>query len=57
MWHIMVKVADKLPISLRGNESFTKKFNALVWSEVIEPAEFEKRCNAIISEFDLTGIK
>ncbi|KAH6770461.1 hypothetical protein C2S52_015264 [Perilla frutescens var. hirtella] len=54
MWHIMLKIPDKVPIILRKNEVFTKKFNAIVWSDLIEPLEFEERWGGIINEFGLT---
>lgn len=57
MWHIMVKVAEKLPVSLRANGDFSKKFNALVWSDIIDPKQFEQGWNSIMDEFDLTSHK
>ncbi|XP_047943097.1 protein FAR1-RELATED SEQUENCE 5-like [Salvia hispanica] len=37
MWHIMNKVADKLPKNMLGSEELKKELNACVWSELIEP--------------------
>ncbi|XP_042059490.1 protein FAR1-RELATED SEQUENCE 5-like [Salvia splendens] len=48
MWHIMVKVSDKLPKSLLGNEDFKKELNACVWSDLLEPDEFDIIWNDIM---------
>ncbi|KAH6797045.1 hypothetical protein C2S52_021599 [Perilla frutescens var. hirtella] len=54
MWHIMLKVLDKVPAHLRKNELFREKFNNIVWSDFIEPVEFEKKWEKIMVEFGLT---
>ncbi|XP_042036907.1 protein FAR1-RELATED SEQUENCE 5-like [Salvia splendens] len=41
MWHVMNKVADKLPKNMLGSEELKKELNACVWSELIEPDAFE----------------
>ncbi|KAH6784018.1 hypothetical protein C2S52_008977 [Perilla frutescens var. hirtella] len=54
MWHIMLKVSDKVLAHLRKNELFREKFNNIVWSDFIEPVEFEKKWEEIMVEFGLT---
>ncbi|KAH6769746.1 hypothetical protein C2S52_014549 [Perilla frutescens var. hirtella] len=54
MWHIMLKVPDKVVAHLRKNELFREKFNNIVWSDFIEPVEFEKKWEEIMVEFGLT---
>ncbi|KAH6780797.1 hypothetical protein C2S52_012034 [Perilla frutescens var. hirtella] len=54
MWHIMLKVPDKVPAHLRKNDLFRGKFNNIVWSNFIEPIEFEKKWEEIMVEFGLT---
>ncbi|XP_042059485.1 protein FAR1-RELATED SEQUENCE 5-like [Salvia splendens] len=52
MWHIMEKVAEKVPKSLLGNGDF-KELNSCVWSELIEPTEFEDTWHKIMEEYEL----
>ncbi|KAH6806080.1 hypothetical protein C2S51_030911 [Perilla frutescens var. frutescens] len=54
MWHIMLKVPEKVPSHLRKDELFTERFNASVWTDLIEPLEFEQKWKDIIEDFDLT---
>ncbi|KAL6581832.1 hypothetical protein OROMI_005846 [Orobanche minor] len=56
MWHIMKKVAKKIPVSLTENEGFSKKFNDIVWSETIQPVDFEIQWNEVIEEYGLLDI-
>lgn len=53
MWHIMLKVADKIPVSLRENEGFAERFSDIVWSEYIDSADFDIKWNGILEEFGL----
>ncbi|XP_074313858.1 protein FAR1-RELATED SEQUENCE 5-like [Silene latifolia] len=50
MWHIM----NKVPVKYGGNAidltDFTKKLNAIVWDENIEPDEFDMRWCEIMKE-------
>ncbi|KAL6579405.1 hypothetical protein OROMI_009621 [Orobanche minor] len=55
MWHIMKKLPEKTPQRLKQDDSFRKKINDLVWSEVMEPITFEKEWDDMINEFDLMG--
>ncbi|XP_042059398.1 protein FAR1-RELATED SEQUENCE 4-like [Salvia splendens] len=56
MWHIMVKVSDKLPKSLLGSEDFKKEFNACVWSDLLEPDEFNIIWNDIMERYGLEDV-
>lgn len=53
MWHIMEKVPDKVPMNLKKDESFLKRLNEVVWSEVHEPFEFEKNWEELMHESGL----
>lgn len=55
MWHIMEKVSVKIPQHLKNNEHFRPALNALVWSEMIEPDEFEEQWENMVTEFGLVG--
>ncbi|XP_042022980.1 protein FAR1-RELATED SEQUENCE 5-like [Salvia splendens] len=55
MWHIMAKVAEKVPKSLLGNTNFKKDLNLCVWSELIEPTEFEDKWKNVMETYDLVG--
>nr|KAJ0194759.1 hypothetical protein LSAT_V11C700366360 [Lactuca sativa] len=52
MLHIMKKQA-KVTDDLFKNKDFKKRFNKLVWSMHIKPAEFEKKWELIINELNL----
>ncbi|XP_042027164.1 protein FAR1-RELATED SEQUENCE 5-like [Salvia splendens] len=56
MWHIMVKVSDKLPKSLLGNEDFKKELNACVWSDLLQPDEFDIIWNDIMERYGLEDV-
>ncbi|XP_047949193.1 protein FAR1-RELATED SEQUENCE 5-like [Salvia hispanica] len=55
MWHIMNKVADKLPKNMLGSEELKKELNACVWSELIEPDAFEESWHAIMERYGLAN--
>ncbi|XP_042039365.1 protein FAR1-RELATED SEQUENCE 5-like [Salvia splendens] len=55
MWHVMNKVADKLPKNMLGSEQLKKELNACVWSELIEPDAFEETWHAIMERYGLTN--
>ncbi|XP_042023053.1 protein FAR1-RELATED SEQUENCE 5-like [Salvia splendens] len=57
MWHIMAKVAEKVPKSLIGNTDFKKDLNLCVWSELIEPTEFEDKWMNVMETYDLVGFE
>ena len=52
MWHILMKLPEKVGPILRNNEDFKPKFMARVWGSET-PDEFESRWSSIISEFGL----
>ncbi|XP_042067262.1 protein FAR1-RELATED SEQUENCE 4-like [Salvia splendens] len=56
MWHIMIKVSDKLPKSLLGSEDIKKEFNACVWSDLLEPDEFDIIWNYIMERYGLEDV-
>ncbi|XP_022003398.1 protein FAR1-RELATED SEQUENCE 1-like [Helianthus annuus] len=43
MWHIMKKVADKVGHELCNNDDFKRKMCDIVWTNSIEPEEFERQ--------------
>ncbi|XP_042044878.1 protein FAR1-RELATED SEQUENCE 4-like [Salvia splendens] len=53
MWHIMFKVVEKLPKNLLGNEDLKKELNNCVWSELIEPEEFDEEWNKVMEKMGL----
>ncbi|XP_042029974.1 protein FAR1-RELATED SEQUENCE 5-like [Salvia splendens] len=52
----MVKVSDKLPKFLLGSEDFKKEFNACVWSDLLEPDEFNIIWNDIMEGYGLEDV-
>ncbi|XP_047949098.1 protein FAR1-RELATED SEQUENCE 5-like [Salvia hispanica] len=53
MWHIMHKLANKVPSQLLRDEDFKKEFNACVWSDLLEPDEFEEEWNRVVERYGL----
>ncbi|XP_047949651.1 protein FAR1-RELATED SEQUENCE 5-like [Salvia hispanica] len=53
MKHIMFKVLEKLPKNLLGNEDLKKELNNCVWSELIEPEEFDEARNKVMEKYGL----
>ncbi|XP_057793001.1 protein FAR1-RELATED SEQUENCE 5-like [Salvia miltiorrhiza] len=53
MWHIMMKVAQKLPISLRDNAELTSGLYEVAWLEFDEPADFEEKWFEVINDYGL----
>ncbi|XP_047953316.1 protein FAR1-RELATED SEQUENCE 5-like [Salvia hispanica] len=56
MWHIMHKLASKVPGRLLRDEDFKKEFNACVWSDLLEPDEFEEEWNGVIERYELEDV-
>ncbi|XP_042051739.1 protein FAR1-RELATED SEQUENCE 5-like [Salvia splendens] len=56
MWHIMHKLAVKVPNRLLRDDEFKKEFNACVWSDLLEPGEFEEEWNRLIEHHHLEDI-
>ncbi|XP_042041333.1 protein FAR1-RELATED SEQUENCE 5-like [Salvia splendens] len=56
MWHIMHKLANKVPNRLLRDDEFKKEFNACVWSDLVEPDEFEDEWNRLVEQHQLEDI-
>ncbi|XP_042038458.1 protein FAR-RED IMPAIRED RESPONSE 1-like [Salvia splendens] len=55
--HIVVHyAATKLPNRLLRDDDFKKKFNACVWSDLLEPDEFEEEWNRLVEHHKLEDI-
>ncbi|KAH6794925.1 hypothetical protein C2S52_005402 [Perilla frutescens var. hirtella] len=55
MWHIMMKVPEKAPHTLRKDESFMKRLSDVVWSDYNEPSDFDLKWNNIMVDYCLTN--
>ncbi|XP_047949143.1 protein FAR1-RELATED SEQUENCE 5-like [Salvia hispanica] len=55
-WGIKLAGEDKLPKSLLGNEDFKKELNACVWSDLLEPDEFDIIWNDIMERYGLEDV-
>ncbi|XP_076907518.1 protein FAR1-RELATED SEQUENCE 5-like [Bidens hawaiensis] len=53
MWHIMKKIADKVGPAWCNNEHFKLRICNIVWTDSIEPDEFEMKWHEIVNEFGL----
>ncbi|XP_042056280.1 protein FAR1-RELATED SEQUENCE 5-like [Salvia splendens] len=53
MWHIMHKLATKVPNRLLRDEAFKKEFSACVWSDLLEPDEFEEEWKRVVESHGL----
>ncbi|XP_057793198.1 protein FAR1-RELATED SEQUENCE 5-like [Salvia miltiorrhiza] len=53
MWHITMKLAEKLPSRLNKDPEFKTNFDNIVWSEFNEPDVFEEHWQNMIDEYDL----
>ncbi|XP_042038404.1 protein FAR1-RELATED SEQUENCE 5-like [Salvia splendens] len=56
MWHIMHKLAVKVPNRLLRDDDFKKEFNVCVWSDLVEPDEFEEEWNRLVEHHKLENI-
>ncbi|XP_041995605.1 protein FAR1-RELATED SEQUENCE 5-like [Salvia splendens] len=56
MWHIMHKLATKVPNRLLRDEDFKKEFNAYVWSDLLGPDEFEDEWNSVVQCHGLENV-
>ncbi|XP_042035104.1 protein FAR1-RELATED SEQUENCE 5-like [Salvia splendens] len=56
MWHIMHKLANKVPNRLLRDDEFKKEFNACVWSDLVEPDEFEEEWNRLVEHHRLEDV-
>ncbi|XP_074315185.1 protein FAR1-RELATED SEQUENCE 5-like [Silene latifolia] len=57
MWHIMKKVTDKVGSTICKETDFLSRLNNVVWSEDLEPEEFEENWDKVIRDFSLEGNK
>ncbi|XP_047947257.1 protein FAR1-RELATED SEQUENCE 5-like [Salvia hispanica] len=57
MWHIMLKLTDKIPRRSLENEELKKEISACVWSEVLEPEEFEDSWMGIMERYELLHVE
>lgn len=55
MRHIILKLANKIPVSLRDSEEFSDKFNGIVSSNYIKPFAFEEQWKAVMEEYNMNG--
>ncbi|GKB11997.1 FAR1-related sequence 5-like protein, partial [Tanacetum coccineum] len=53
MWHIMEKLSTKVGPVLCQNKAFKKRICDIVWTDTIEPSEFEREWHSIINDFEL----
>ncbi|XP_057790235.1 protein FAR1-RELATED SEQUENCE 5-like [Salvia miltiorrhiza] len=57
MWHITMKVAEKLPSNLTKDSGFKTEFGKIVWCDFEEPDTFEEKWTTLMDEYDLGGNK
>ncbi|XP_019179512.1 PREDICTED: protein FAR-RED IMPAIRED RESPONSE 1-like [Ipomoea nil] len=53
MWHIMLKVTDKVSPELAKNEAFRRELNDVVWNDSLTTPKFEVAWKEIIEKFGL----
>lgn len=53
MQHIILKLADKISKEPRAEEDFKKDLNSCVWSDILEPTDFDRIWNEIMITYDL----
>ena len=53
MWHIMLKLSDKVPKRILANDDLKKDLDSCVWSELLEPEQFEETWLAIMDQYGL----
>ncbi|XP_074310089.1 protein FAR1-RELATED SEQUENCE 1-like [Silene latifolia] len=54
MWHILKKLPEKVGPVICKDTEFLKKINRCVWSEDVEPSEFEERWTTIVESLGLS---
>ncbi|XP_047942989.1 uncharacterized protein LOC125189800 [Salvia hispanica] len=57
MWHITLKLTDKVPRRSLENEDLKKEISACVWSDVLEPVEFEETWMGIMERYELLDVE
>ncbi|KAG6397528.1 hypothetical protein SASPL_143697 [Salvia splendens] len=53
MWHIMMKLPEKVPKRILANEELKKDLDSCIWSELLEPEEFEETWLTIMDQYSL----
>ncbi|XP_042051398.1 protein FAR1-RELATED SEQUENCE 5-like [Salvia splendens] len=53
MWHIMMKLPEKVPKRILANEQLKKDLDSCIWSELLEPEEFEETWLTIMDQYGL----
>ncbi|XP_074266822.1 protein FAR-RED IMPAIRED RESPONSE 1-like [Silene latifolia] len=54
MWHILNKLPEKVGPVICKDTEFLKKINRCVWSEDVEPPEFEERLTTLVESHGLS---
>ncbi|XP_074282796.1 protein FAR-RED IMPAIRED RESPONSE 1-like [Silene latifolia] len=54
MWHILKKLPEKVGPVICKDTEFLKKINRCVWSEDVEPPEFEERWTTVVESHGLS---
>ncbi|XP_057802983.1 protein FAR1-RELATED SEQUENCE 5-like [Salvia miltiorrhiza] len=57
MWHILMKVAEKLPGQLKKDTELKNKLNEVVWSDYVEISVFEENWHRLMDEYGLGEIR
>ena len=57
MWHIMSKLFEKIPKSISDREKFSKEFKSCVWSELLDPDEFDILWTSIVEKYSVEDHK
>ncbi|KAL3643682.1 hypothetical protein CASFOL_014497 [Castilleja foliolosa] len=55
MWHIDKKITERVPQCKNAESSFRAKINEVIWSDLLEPSEFEKAWGDVLTEFNLNN--
>ncbi|XP_074300710.1 protein FAR1-RELATED SEQUENCE 5-like [Silene latifolia] len=53
MWHIMKKLREKVSYQLFQDEDFKSRLNRCVWTNQLEPNEFEEQWGKIMTDYQL----
>ncbi|XP_019154319.1 PREDICTED: protein FAR1-RELATED SEQUENCE 5-like [Ipomoea nil] len=54
MWHIMMKVSEKVSPGLSNNEEFRKSLNDIVWNETTSTGDFEVQWRLLMEKYNLS---
>ncbi|KAJ0906809.1 putative Zinc finger, SWIM-type, MULE transposase domain, FHY3/FAR1 family [Helianthus annuus] len=55
MWHIMIKVSEKVGTELSQDEVFKEDICDVVWTDALEPAQFETQWCDLMIKYNLTS--